>query len=270
MRLRTVLTGMGPTRVGLFRLVFRWMDEAGWELYSWTVDAFLVVKSLIYHPAKLCLHTCFLPETEIRMCFWGEGWWGDWSDSYISRMQGHPHHLVVLPGDGCSLLWTPAKVFRDPGQVPWPRAGWPDSEGGRDFRRQSGFSKALCHWRSPHSLLQPALTLLLATPGCTQHSCSCQVKFPASMPPLSTLPLCPPCSFPLLAVLTPTSFPDSLPGSSSWKASWIPFVLPQNAVLSLIPGLLTLDKWLAHSCPRLSKSLFYIASCVLTLIFTSL
>ena len=69
----------------------------GWELLcSWTVDAFpLSKKSLICHPAKLCLHTCF-PETETKMFRGGgaeEG--GDWSDSYISRMQGHPHHLGI-------------------------------------------------------------------------------------------------------------------------------------------------------------------------------
>lgn len=62
------------------------------------------------------------------------------------------------------------------------------------------------------------------------------------MPPLTLFPLSTMFSPHCFAVLTPTQLSRLTSGVIFLgKPSLIPFVLPQNAVLSLIPGLLTLD-----------------------------
>lgn len=67
-------------------------------------------KTSICHPAKLCLHTCF-PETEKNVFVEVGVGWGDWSDSYISRLQGHPQHLSI------SWTWVPPLVNPSQGSI---------------------------------------------------------------------------------------------------------------------------------------------------------
>lgn len=66
---------------------------------------------------------------------------GYWSDSYISRMQGHPHHL------GISWGWLQPPVnpsqgsFEIQGKSHGQEQGWPCSEGGKgDFSSLFGLS----------------------------------------------------------------------------------------------------------------------------------
>lgn len=76
-------------------------------------------KCFLCHPAKLRLHTCF-PETETKMWGGGRGRGRDWSDSYISRMRGHPHHL------GISWRWLQPPV--NPGQGSFEIQGKPHGQ----------------------------------------------------------------------------------------------------------------------------------------------
>ena len=120
------------------------------------------------------------------------------------------------------------RFFRDPGQVPWPRAGWPGSEGGKgDFRETSQASEALRHGSPPPATSSASTTAALVAPGCTPSP----LLVPGSLQPLccrSHSPVCPPRSTPLLLCPNSSStlqthfhchllwkaFPDSLCAST--------------------------------------------------------
>lgn len=202
------------------------MRLAGSSYVAGLLMPFCCQKKFHLPPSQALLAHMFSRDRD-KNVFRGGGAGGDWSDSYISRMQGHPHHL------GISWRWLQPPVNPSQGSFEIQGKSPGQEQAGlaqREEKETSGRAVRLLRLSAigAHPTASSACTnTALVTPGCALALCSCQAVS-SSMPPLTLFPLSTMFSPHCFAVLTPTQLSRLTSGVTFLgKPSLIPFVLPQ-------------------------------------------